>query len=173
MMGYSACVGVAGGELRVAEIFEVSPVILVEALEAVVDVGGCVDCAGESEGHLARRSCEWNVGICGACRAGVVVTDVYFLCGGGWKNETQSEADADGTENDVEDDVAARVGDWFPRVDDLLLEFIEEAVIFLCLLSVLGILVPVFVLVLHLNEVIIRWKRVRVSSDCNECSYIT
>ena len=40
-MGYSAGEGVSGGQLAVTEIFEVSPVVLIEALEPVVHVNGC------------------------------------------------------------------------------------------------------------------------------------
>jgi hypothetical protein len=66
-------------------------------------------------------------------------------CLGGWKR----------TEDDVEDDVAAGVGHWLPCIDDLLLELVEEAVILLRLLLILGHVLPVLIFVLHLNEVII------------------
>lgn len=47
------------------------------------------------------------------------------------------------------------MGDWFPGIDDLLLELVEEAVILLGLLLVFRHFLPIFVFVLHLNEVII------------------
>ena len=53
MKGYTACVGVAGGQLGVAEISQVSSVVLVEALEAVVNIDWCLECVGESESNLA------------------------------------------------------------------------------------------------------------------------
>ena len=61
------------------------------------------------------------------------------------------------TEDDVEDDVATGVRYWFPCVDDLLLEFVEEGIVLLSLYSIgLGLmfvlpLVGSLILILHLK----------------------
>jgi hypothetical protein len=60
------------------EVFQVSPVILIEALEAVVDIDGGGERTGESEGNFAWRSYS-IIGIGTAGCAGRIVLNVDFL----------------------------------------------------------------------------------------------
>lgn len=69
--------------MRVAEVLHVSPVILVEAFEAIVEIDGCCEGAGECEGNVAQRS-----DVAGRRGAGIVILDIYFLRIGRGKDES-------------------------------------------------------------------------------------
>jgi hypothetical protein len=67
---YCACIRISSGKLIVAEIFEIPSMILIESFEAVVDVDGSRERAGEGESDLTRRShrvisigCAWSASI--------------------------------------------------------------------------------------------------------------
>lgn len=69
--------------------------VLVEPLEAVVDIDGCAEAAGQREGDFAGRG-HGVVIIAGSRCAGIVVLHVDFLGGGGGEDESEAEADANG-----------------------------------------------------------------------------
>jgi hypothetical protein len=71
------------------EILEISPVVLVETLEAVVHVDGGLQILGERKGEGACRCADW-------AGAEVVVALVDFLGAGGGEDEAEAETDADG-----------------------------------------------------------------------------
>jgi hypothetical protein len=92
---YCGGVGIASGELVVAVVLQVSPMVLVEALEAVIEVDGCSEGRIEREGDPAWRI-GGVIGLVFAGVAGVVVAEVDFLGVGGGFDEDESDGDADG-----------------------------------------------------------------------------
>jgi hypothetical protein len=86
-MRYGGGVDGAGGELVRAEVLEVPSVILVEAVESVVEVDWGGEGFGEGEGPFASNGA-------GECAVGVL--DVNFLAVGSREDEAKSQPEADG-----------------------------------------------------------------------------
>ncbi len=81
MSDYSGGIGIASVKLVVAVVLEVSPMVLIEALEAVVEVDGSTERGIDSECDPA-----WGagsvIGLVFAGNAGIIVAKINLL--GSW-----------------------------------------------------------------------------------------